>query len=570
MSDGLASDDVRSPARILRYSVRRAPGWIVLVVPAMVTGTAVELLLPAALAHVVDAAVAGAPTGRDLLWVGVLFGLGAAGGVVSAWASSAGNATVAMALRQGLADRILVAGVPGRRRFAAGDLTSRMVAGASGASSLTPMVLSTLNSVVLSLGGLVALTLIDWPLAVAFLLCVPVSAVLIRRFVSRLSELMTRYQELQGTLSALLVEALSGARTIRAGGTMARETERLLGPLPELNAIGRERWAEQRRTVWKLSLLTPLTEVVVLAVAGVEVSSGRISPGSWIAVAGYVLIALGLLNLTDPLLSLAQVRAGTGRLVDVLDLPAGPGGSRPVPEGPGAIAFRSVSVHEDGETVLDRLDLEIPAGMLVAIVGRSGAGKSTLAALAGGLAAPGTGEVLLDGARVAELRPDELRRAVTYAFERPALLGETVHDAIAYGTDGTSRAQVERAAAHASADGFVRRLPDGYDTRLAQAPFSGGERQRLGLARAVVGEPRVLILDDATSSLDTATEAEVTRTLTHLLAGRTRIVVAHRIGTATHADLVVWLEDGRVRAMAPHERLWDEPDYRAMFAEEPA
>ncbi|SEF97596.1 ATP-binding cassette, subfamily B [Nonomuraea solani] len=584
---GLTAHELGTPARVLLYSVRRAPWWTVVSVVSRVAGIAVALAFPAALARAVDAALGGAP---GLVWLGSLIGAALLTGALEVWAAAAGGIAVEVSLRRGVIRRVLEAGIPGRRRFSSGDVGSRLVS-ASEAANLVSIVLSALGAVALSAGGLVALALIDWWLAVAFVVCVPVATVLVRRFVAETTGLMRSYRRLQGDLSARLVEALTGARTIQAGGTLDREVERVLAPLPELGAAGRATWEAQRRTVWKVGLLAPLTEVVVLAVAGVGVSDGRITAGSWVAVAGYVTIALGLLNVVDPLMGLAHVRVGTARLAEVLSLPAGPGGPRALPDGPGAITFRSVTVHArdgavlggsvaidardegsvsvcaGGGAVLDGVDLDIPPGLAVAVVGRSGAGKSTLAALAGGLLRPDRGEVLLDGADVAEVCPEELRRAVAYAFERPALLGDTVHDMIAYGSVDVSREEVELAALRVSADGFIRRLPDGYDTALDRVPLSGGEAQRLGLARAVVRERRVLILDDATSSLDTATEAEVTMTLTRLLAGRTRIVVAHRAATAARTDLVVWLEDGRVRATGPHDLLWREPDYRALFGE---
>ncbi|MFI6318930.1 ABC transporter ATP-binding protein [Nonomuraea sp. NPDC050556] len=548
----------------LLYALRRAPWWTLVSVVSRAVGIAVALALPAGLARAVDAALAGAP-GSAVAWLGVLLAVAVVTGMLEVWASSAGSVAVEVSLRRAVVRRVLDAGVPGQRRFPAGDVSSRLVTGAAEASGLVPIVLSVLGTAVLSAGGLVALALIDWSLAVAFVVCVPVAVILVRRFVAETAGLMRSYQELQGRLAARLVEALAGARTIQASGTLTREVERVLAPLPELTAFGRATWAAQRRTVWKVGLLNPLTGIVVLAVAGVGVSGGRLSAGSWVAVAGYVTIALGLFGVLDTVTGLAHIRAGAARLADVLALPSGPGGGLALPDGPGAITFRSVTLRVDGEVVLDGLDLDIPAGRSVAVVGRSGAGKSTLAALAGGLLAPDAGEVLLDGVAVAGVRAGELRRAVAYAFERPALLGGTVHDLIAYGSAGASRDEVEVAALLVSADGFIRRLPDGYDTRLDRAPLSGGEVQRLGLARAVVGERRVLILDDATSSLDTATEAEVTATLTRLLAGRTRIVVAHRATTAARADLVVWLENGRVRATGPHAQLWHDPTYRALF-----
>jgi ATP-binding cassette subfamily B protein len=217
------------------------------------------------------------------------------------------------------------------------------------------------------------------------------------------------------------------------------------------------------------------------------------------------------------------------------------------------------------DPVLRDVDLVIPGGALVALVGRSGTGKSLLAALPGRLAEPDRGAVLLDGVPVNFLDRRELRRAVGYGFERPVLLGGTIGEAIAFGPDDSGVYFVADAAAAASADAFIRRLPQGYHTPLAQAPMSGGEVQRLGLARAFAHPGRVLVLDDATSSLDTVTEMQVTRALTDKLRGRTRLVVTHRLSTAARADAVAWLDSGRIRAVAPHSVLWMDPEYRAVF-----
>jgi ATP-binding cassette subfamily B protein len=196
----------------------------------------------------------------------------------------------------------------------------------------------------------------------------------------------------------------------------------------------------------------------------------------------------------------------------------------------------------------------------VAVVGPSGAGKSVLAAVATRLRDPDRGTVLLDGVPLTELSHAALRTAVGYASERPVLVGRTVAEAIGAGRDP----QRLRAAAVATrAHDFVSRLPAGYDTPLTRAPLSGGEAQRLGLARAWPAE-RLLILDDATSSLDMVTELQIARTLTGDRR-RTRLIITHRAVTAAGADLVVWLDGGRIRDIGPHTRLWRQPAYRAVF-----
>jgi ATP-binding cassette, subfamily B, bacterial len=168
---------------------------------------------------------------------------------------------------------------------------------------------------------------------------------------------------------------------------------------------------------------------------------------------------------------------------------------------------------------------------------------------------------LLDGVPLAELDHDTLRAAIGCAFERPVLVGATIGDAIGL---GLAAQQVQSAARATHAHEFVSRLPKGYDTPLTDAPLSGGEFQRLGLARAWPAG-RLLVLDDATSSLDMVTEMQISRTLTSDHGHRTRLIVTHRAATAARADLVVWLDNGRVRAVGSHEELWDRPDYREVF-----
>lgn len=305
-------------------------------------------------------------------------------------------------------------------------------------------------------------------------------------------------------------------------------------------------------------------------IAGLGVTTGRLSPAQLLAITGYLGIASGALGQIDVLLEIAQVRAATTRLAEIFTLPVPVGGARESAPGPGGVTLREVTVRVDGEPVLHNLDLDIPGGAAVALVGRSGAGKSLAAALVGRLADPDDGAVALDGVPVSQWRLDDLHRDVAYAFDRPVLVGRTVHDAIAYGRTGLSRENVVAAARAAGADTFIRKLPGGYDTPLAQAPMSGGERQRVGLARALVRPARVYVLDDATSGLDTVTEAEVSEAITTLLDGRTRIVVTHRATTAARCDLVAWLDAGRVRALGPHADLWRDPDYRAVFAHDAA
>jgi ATP-binding cassette subfamily B protein len=292
----------------------------------------------------------------------------------------------------------------------------------------------------------------------------------------------------------------------------------------------------------------------------VALTEGRITPGELFAASRYAVLGAGLGGLVGVLGALGRARAAAQRVAQVLSQPTTSYGAASLPAtATGTLRFRQVTVN----SLLHNVDLTVPGGAAVAVVGRSGSGKSVLAELAARLRDPDEGAVLLDGVPLPELGHDELRAAIGCAFERPHLIGDTVGEAIGLGRDPASAVQAARSV---QAHSFVIRLPMGYQTPLAQTPMSGGERQRLGLARAWHAR-RLLVLDDATSSLDMVTEMKIAQALLEG-SGRTRLIITHRVPTAARADLVIWLEDGRVQAIAPHRELWSDPRYRAVLQAE--
>ena len=538
---------------------------------ASVSSVAVTLLLPAALAHAINEVLRGGGVAATVVPLAVLLTLAALADILVGVGQGGCTATSTAALRHAGVRHALRLGFPAQERFPAGDLTSRLVASTADCASVLPTAVNLACGFAASCGGIVALGLIGWPLAVTFLVCAVPTAVIVMALMRTSADLFALYRQLQGTIASRLADALGGVRTIRAARTTGQETKRILDPLPELSKAGYATWAAQRRSVWQATLVGALAEVAVLSAAGIGVAAHEISPGEFVAAAGYVTIALGVFGQIDLMVEIGYASAGGRRIGEFLDEPASPsnGGTESLPAGPGAVEVRRITAKAStGEPVLDCLSLEIPPGRLLAVVGRSGAGKTTLAHLLGRLREPDEGDVLLDGVPVTSLASDALRRAVAYAFERPTLLGDTLHDAISCASPGASREHVELAAEMAQADGFIRRLPAGYDTRLVDAPLSGGEAQRLGLARAFLQDARLVILDDATSSLDMVTEALVNEAVTTRLQATTRVLIAHRASTAARADVVAWLDEGRLRGYAPHEQLWADPNYRAVFAED--
>ncbi|MFC6081843.1 ABC transporter ATP-binding protein [Sphaerisporangium aureirubrum] len=593
--------------RLLWDVLRRSGAWPAVYAVTALTGAVVELLLPGALGRAVDALVTpGGGVGDAFVTCAILIVAVVACDAVAVLAAGAGGAQAARWMRRRVVRHILIAGPGVSRRFPAGDLVTRAGANADEVGTAPESMITAVALLVPAVGALIVLALIHVWLAVAFSAGLIAIGLVLRAFLRETTTVSSGYQEAQSDLATRLIDALSGARTIAAAGTEDLETHRVLTPLPRLRRHGMALWRVNARAGVQAAIVVPLLETTVLAVGGILLSNGDLTPGDLFAAARYAVLGAGLAGALGYLNRLARARSAAHRLHHLLAHPPTAYGPLHLVRGGecGRLEFRGVGVDVDGRTGLCDVDLEVPGGLAVAVVGRSGSGKSLLAAVAGRLADPDRGEVLLDGVPLHRLRHTALREAVAYAFERPVLFGTTIGDAIAAGRPTTTRgetagrkaarngpdeeaggngskrevtpegagkgsgrgAAIVRAAARAAAaDSFIRKLPRAYDTPVGEAPMSGGERQRVGLARAFAHGGRLLILDDATSSLDTVTEHQVAQALTGRLRDRTRLIVAHRATTAARADLVVWLDEGRVRAQGPHDVLWQDPAYRAIF-----
>lgn len=511
-------------------------------------GTLGALALPLVLGRAMDSIV----TGGSPLWVWLAVGLavlGIAADLTDSYVGTACMASTTAWLRDRLVRHVLSAGP--RHGFDTGDLVSRVSGNAAEAANAGPTMVTVWMAVLPPVGSLVLLAYLDVWLAVAFLAGVGLVAVVLRLFTRRTAAVVTAYLSVQGRIAARFSESLTGIRTIAAAGTVVREEQRVLASLPSLHAEGMRSWRILSGSAAQGAVVGPLVLVAVLATGGLGLSAGRLTPGELFAAGQYAMLGAGLGGLTSVFGRLARTRAGAARVGEVLAVAPFSYGAASLPPGPGCLEFRGVSV----DSLLSDVSFVVPGGSVVAVVGRSGAGKSVLASLAARLRDPVVGAVLLDGVPLSSLSHRELRSAVGCAFERPCLVGATVSSAIGPGFESAARATY--------AHEFVSRLPLGYDTPLSSAPMSGGELQRVGLARAWSAS-RLLVLDDATSSVDMVTEMRIGVAMAEA-GGRTRVVVTHRLSTAARADLVVWLDEGRVVGVGEHEELWQRPEYREVF-----
>lgn len=565
-----SAGEFRAADRLLWQTFRRCDGWMMVSVPVTVADLAIRLVEPYLVARCVDAVAGGTDATGWLLSLAVVAAFDLALTVLGVIAGMMLVAGTAARFRRRITDHVLALGTAGRHRHASGDLAARALADVHQTAAFVPMVLGSVVGLGTAAGGTVALGLIDWRLLGVLALGLLLAFLASRAPIADLITGWARYSRTLGEISNRLGDAMRGVLTIRAAGTVEHERERILVPLAELSALGRGMWQAERQMGVRLGLVEPAIQVAVLGVAGFGVAAGQMGVGEFLAATAYLGMALGLLDAIELRADFADARAGASRVAEVLDqrLPVAPD-SRPLPPGPGDLKFCRLTVrHPDGRLMVENLNLQVPGGQLVVVVGGADSGASALAAVAGGLLAAERGTALLDGVPITLIDSGDGLDGIGFAPARPQLVGRTVAEAIALGVAEVDPGRNRAAARLACVEEFVDCLPQGFDTVLTEVQMSGGEAQRLGLARALAGNPRLLVLDDATSSLDTATEAAVFAGLAQ--RQHTRLVVTQRASVAARADLVVWLASGRLRGAGPHMQLWADPRYRAVFEGEPA
>ncbi|HXH72682.1 MAG TPA: lipid A export permease/ATP-binding protein MsbA [Mariprofundaceae bacterium] len=403
----------------------------------------------------------------------------------------------------------------------------------------------------------------DWLLALIAILVLPAVVWPIARFGRKMRRATLDGQVAMGELTSLLEETVGGMRVVKAFGMEGYEQGRFRNFTADF-------LLHQMRAFRVHALSFPIMELLagfgiagVLLYGGLRVASGETTPGTLIS------FLAALLMLYEPVKRLSRANneiqqgmAAAERIFEVLDEPVA------IEDAPEAgelkrfgdsIRFEQVSLQYPGTTrpVLHSIDLTVKAGEVVALVGRSGAGKTTLANLVPRFMDPSGGRVLIDGVDLRELTQASLRRQIALVTQEVVLFNDTVLSNIAYGLEGIDQARVEEVARAANAHDFISKLPQGYETLVGERGviLSGGQRQRLSLARALLKDAPILILDEATSSLDTESERLVQQAIDRLMEGRTVIVIAHRLSTIRHADRIVVLDQGGIAQSGRHEEL---------------
>ena len=614
----------------LRFLAYLKPRWrrVVAIYVVMFLGSGTLLAIPQLVRWIVDHGIARHELGVVWRAVGLLLLLALARAVLAflmgRWTEIVSQG-VAADLRQQMFNRFTVMSVSLISRMESGQLLQRAVQDVERIRFLTGRaVLRVADATVLFLGTLVLLIGMNPVLGVLCLATMPLLAYRGYHYGRRQRPLSTRLQQQLGDLTGLLEQNLRGVRLVKAFAQERNEVKRF--------DSGNDAWfalaAQQARLTAVnsplLDLIANFGLVIVIGAGGVFTINGHLTTGELVAFTTYLtqlFAPIRRVGLVIPMLAMAA--ASGERIASVLDAPDGVQerpGARPLPPIRGAVSIAGVSYRYAGNGVdgtaagvasrdgasadgaplsagtdpgdgdgdgagaasrgapgaagrwaLRDVDLDVPAGTVVALLGATGAGKTTLAGLVLRLYDPQAGSVRVDGVDVREVSIASLRSQIGVVMQDPVLFAASIRDNIAFGAPHASDADVHAAARAASIHDHVASLDEGYDTMVGErgVTLSGGQRQRIAIARAILVDPRILILDDATSSVDAHTEELIHDALRRLLAGRTSFIIAQRLSTLELADVVVVLDDGRITAQGGHEELLAaSATYRAICAEQ--
>jgi ATP-binding cassette subfamily B protein len=420
-----------------------------------------------------------------------------------------------------------------------------------------------LSALAMMLGSLTLLFLTDWQLALIMLVLIPLTMGLFALFASRARPLFAEVQQRLGRLNTTLQENLAGIRVVKAFVREPYETEQFGKANEALYEKSLEVGQLISAAVPLVFLIANLATLVVVWVGGLQVIGGRLTVGQLVAFNNYLLMTVfPMVMLGGILAMISQAVASATRVFEILEADSevqeAPN-ARPMPTIEGQVAFRDVSFRyfESTEDVLKEIHFTVEPGRKVAVLGATGSGKSTIINLIPRFYDVSEGQVAIDGTDVREVTLESLRRQIGIVLQETTLFTGTIAENIAFGQPNATTEEIAAAARAAAAHEFIAELPQGYETFVGERgmTLSGGQKQRIAIARALLMDPRILILDDFTSNVDFETELQIEQALETLMEGRTTFIIAQRISTVQNADLILVLDGGHIAAQGSHEEL---------------
>ncbi len=568
MTSSTQKPDTRQGWRLLRLALSQQRGGLAIGVVVGMFWAVGKVSVPQLTKMGIDRGIEG--SGNLVFWSGLVVAAGVVAGLFTAmrrWYAFRESRWIETRLREQIFSHLLKLHVGYHDKMQTGQLMSRASSDLQQLQAFVVMIPITLSNFAMLI-AVVALLIASQPMLALFALApLPIVNVMASRFSRQIHPAVLAVQQEQAQLATVVEESVSGVRVIKGFGAEQVQAGKLKTEADDIWNVSLVAAKIRSKFLPALDLLPSIGLIAVLGIGGHRVINGQMTVGDLVKFNAYITMLIWPLRNLAMTVALAQ-RASVAlvRVDEVLSIPSlvidplsptslpAPKIDRPVGE---VIFDDTVFAYEGASPIINHFSVTIRPGQAIALVGATGSGKSTVVRLLTRFHDVQQGSIRLDGIDVRQLKLSELRNAVGIVFEETFLFHDSVADNIAFSRPDASPDVIEHAARLAGAHDFIMELPDGYQTILGERGYSlsGGQRQRIAIARAIVSDPRVLVLDDATSAVDPSKEHEIREAMATVMKGRTTIVIAHRPGTIALADTVILLDEGRAVAVGTHEGL---------------